>query len=61
MRTCWTACRLLRAVLNTAVDDELIRRNPCRIEGAGTESTRERPVATPDQVEALVTAMPERC
>jgi hypothetical protein len=47
-------------VLNTAVDDELIRRNPCRIEGAGTESTRERPVATPDQVEALVTAMPER-
>ena len=31
------ACRLLKAVLNTAVDDELIRRNPCRIKGAGTE------------------------
>jgi hypothetical protein len=31
------AYRLLRAVLNTAVDDELIRRNPCRIKGAGTE------------------------
>ncbi len=29
------AYRLLRAVLNTAVDDELIRRNPCRIKKAG--------------------------
>jgi hypothetical protein len=27
------AYRLLKAVLNTAVDDELIRRNPCRIKG----------------------------
>jgi integrase len=52
--------RFLRAVLNTAVDDELIRRNPCRIKGAGTESSRERPVATPEQIEALVKAMPER-
>ena len=26
--------RLLRAVLNSAFDDELIRRNPCRIKGA---------------------------
>jgi len=25
------ACRLLEAVFNTAVDDGLIRRNPCRI------------------------------
>jgi integrase len=47
-------------VLNTAVDDELIRRNPCRITGAGTESSRERPVASPAQVRALVGAMPER-
>jgi integrase len=52
--------RFLRAVLNTAVDDEMIRRNPCRIKGAGGESSRERPVATPGQVEALVTAMPDR-
>jgi hypothetical protein len=29
------ACRLLKAVLGTAVDDGLIRRNPCRIKGAG--------------------------
>ena len=52
--------RLLRSVLNTAVDDERIRRNPCRIKGAGTESSRERPVATAAEIEALVTAMPER-
>jgi len=52
--------RFLRAVLNTAVDDELIRRNPCRIKGAGSEVSPERPVATPAQVQALATAMPER-
>jgi hypothetical protein len=31
------AYRLLKAVLNTAVDDELIQRNPCRIKGAASE------------------------
>ena len=40
------AYRLLRAVLNTAVDDEIIRRNPCRIKGAGQETAPERPVIT---------------
>ena len=29
----------MRAVFNTAVDDELIRRNPCRIRGAGQAPT----------------------
>jgi integrase len=52
--------RLLRSILNTAVDDELIRRNPCRIKGAGGEASPERPVATPAQVHALVAAMPPR-
>lgn len=52
--------RFLRGVLNTAVDDELIRRNPCRIKGAGAEVSPERPVASPAQVQALVAAMPER-
>jgi hypothetical protein len=37
------AYRLLRAILNTAMDDELIRRNPCRIKGAGKEDIAERP------------------
>lgn len=35
--------RLLRAVLNTAVDDNRIGRNPCRIKGAGEEVSGERP------------------
>ncbi|MGW3585619.1 tyrosine-type recombinase/integrase [Streptomyces rubiginosohelvolus] len=45
--------RLLKAILETAVEDELIRRNPCRIRGAGKETAAERPVATVDQVDAL--------
>jgi integrase len=52
--------RLLRSVLNTAVDDELVRRNPCRIKGAGAEKSTERPVASPEQVLALAAAMPQR-
>lgn len=36
--------RFLHAVLNTAADDETIRRNPCRIKGAGEEYSPERPV-----------------
>ncbi len=41
---------LLKAVLNTAVDDGLIRRNPCRIKGAGTGQSPERPVVTARQI-----------
>ncbi|MCI0385096.1 site-specific integrase [Streptomyces sp. CNQ085] len=52
--------RLLKAVLETAVDDELIRRNPCRIRGAGKESAEERPTATVEQVYALADAVGPR-
>ena len=44
------AYRLLRAILNAAVDDGRIPRNPCRIKGADKESPAERPVATVSQV-----------
>ncbi|HEY3008755.1 MAG TPA: site-specific integrase [Micromonosporaceae bacterium] len=54
------AYRLLRAVLNTAVDDEIIRRNPCRIKGAGQEVAAERPVATIVQVYELAEHVPAR-
>ncbi|MDX6238192.1 MAG: hypothetical protein QOG10_3007 [Kribbellaceae bacterium] len=54
------AYRLLRAVLMTAVDDELIKRNPCRVSGAGTERPSERPVLTLEQVCALAEQIPER-
>ena len=47
------AYRLLRAILNTATDDEVIVRNPCRIKGGGVESTPERPVIGLAEVLAL--------
>lgn len=47
------AYRLLKSVLTTAVDDELIRRNPCRIKGAGTERSPERPTVTVEEVDAI--------
>lgn len=52
--------RLLKAVMETAVDDELIRRNPCRIKGGGKESAAERQIATVDQVDALADALGPR-
>lgn len=45
--------RLLRAVLNAAVEDGLIARNPCRIKGAGVDNTPERPTVTVEQVYAI--------
>lgn len=49
--------RLLRTILNTAVDDGLIAKNPCRIKQAGAERSPERPVATIEQVLALTEAI----
>jgi integrase len=50
------AYRLLKAVLATAVEDGLIRRNPCRVKGAGTEQSPERPLLTIAQVYDLADA-----
>ncbi len=36
------AYRLLKSIMETAVDDDLIKRNPCRIKGAGKEKAAER-------------------
>ena len=45
------AYRLLRAIMTTAVDeDNMLPRNPCRINGAGDEDAAERPVLTVRQV-----------
>jgi integrase len=54
------AYRLLKAVLNTALDDGVIRRNPCRVKGAGQEKSAERPTLTIPQVFALADAVDER-
>nr|WP_267808615.1 site-specific integrase [Streptomyces tirandamycinicus]MCY0984839.1 tyrosine-type recombinase/integrase [Streptomyces tirandamycinicus] len=51
---------LMRAVLMTAVEDRLIRRNPCRVKGASVAPTPERPTATVQEVYALAGAIQSR-
>jgi integrase len=52
--------RLLRQIMQAAVEDRIIRENPCRIGGAATERSDERPVPTVDQVMALADAIDPR-
>lgn len=54
------AYRLLESVMNTAVDDGIIRRNPCRIRGAAQDRSPERPVLSLRQVLALAEAIDPR-
>ena len=54
------AYRLLKAIMATAADDGLIRRNPCRIKGASVEKPPERPVLTIGEVYALADAIGPR-
>lgn len=51
------AYRLLRAILNVAVSDSVIVRNPCVIRGAGQEHSAERPLATAEQIHQLADAI----
>jgi integrase len=53
--------RVMHAIFTTAVDDdELIRRNPCRVKGAGQDTADERPTATLGQVFAIAGAIQPR-
>jgi integrase len=52
--------RILHAIFATAVDDDLIRRNPCRIRGGGQDKAEERPTVTLDQVFAIARAIQPR-
>jgi integrase len=54
------AYRLLKAIMSTAVDDGLLKRNPCRIDGAGQEHSPERPVLTLAQIFAVADAFTDR-
>jgi len=55
------AYRLLRAVMNTAVDeDKIVNSNPCRVRGADRESPEERPVISVGQVFDLAGRVPVR-
>lgn len=52
--------RLLRTIMNTAVADGHIVKNPCQVKGAGTEHSPERPIANVAQVHALADAIGPR-
>jgi integrase len=52
------AYSVLRAILNTAVEDELLHRNPCKIRGAGQPTSAERPLLDPATVSLLADVMP---
>jgi integrase len=52
--------RLLHAMLETAVADELIVRNPCVLKGASVDQSSERPVASVAEVLALADAVGPR-
>ena len=54
------AVRLLKAILATGVEDDLLKRDPCRIKGVGQEKSAERPVLTLVQVVALAEAVAPR-
>lgn len=54
------AYRLLKAIMNTAVDDGLIRRNPCRIKGAAQDRSPEREILTVRQVFTLARVIDPR-
>jgi integrase len=54
------AYRLLHAIFETAVDDQMVRRNPCRIEGAAKEDSPEREIVSLPVVFAIADALPMR-
>jgi integrase len=54
------AYRLVHSIFNTAVDDLLIRRNPCRIKGASQDKASERSTLTIDQIFAIADAIQPR-
>ncbi|MEV0292568.1 hypothetical protein [Nocardia sp. NPDC050710] len=55
------AYEVLRMVLNVAVDDGLIDKNPCRIKGATTvQPAHDATVLLPAEIDALAAAMPQK-
>ena len=52
---------LLRTIFNTAVADEVVSANPCRVRGAGgTRRVKRIKPATLDELAAVASAMPDR-
>jgi integrase len=52
--------RLLRAILNTAIEDRHLVANPCSIKGAGVEPCEERRIPSIDEVYALANTVVPR-
>lgn len=50
--------RLLRSILTTAVEDEILLRNPCIVKGAGQEFSPERPMFSAVDIVRLAEAVP---
>jgi integrase len=53
------AYRLLRAIFNSAVNDELFVKSPCRLRKGGADRALERKVPTIAEVQALAQEIPE--
>jgi integrase len=54
------AYTFIRSVLNAALENGIIKENPCRIKGAGQSRHDERLTASPEQVAALADEVPAR-
>lgn len=54
------AYKVLRMIMEVAVDAGLILRTPCRVKGAATERLPEMQAATPEQVAAIAAAVEPR-
>lgn len=54
------AYRLLRVIMNTAVEDERIATSPCKIRGASVERCSERPLVDAEVVLRIVAAIEDR-
>lgn len=54
------AYRLLKAIMHTAMEDKMIKSNPCQIKSGGKEESPERPTLTVRQVFTLADAIDPR-
>jgi integrase len=54
------AYRLLKGILNTAVEDDLVARNPCRLRHAGAERPEERRPPSLAEVDAIAATIEPR-
>jgi integrase len=54
------AYRLLRAMFNTAIEDKLVRENPCQIKSAKQPAPREVQALTPEELNVVAGVVPEK-